>query len=111
MDTSKEAIKLFSKRLRLERALKVVKKYWKAGPSLVCLSCIEVSHNCLGKCRARAVEHVICAGAHKVEDHRCEVIGFTVEIGKIRTHVTSKYANCGSKQQIIAFKCLARLKT
>lgn len=108
--TSEEAVKLCSKGLRFGGALKVVEKYWEAGPSSVCLSCAGVGHDRLGECGARAVQCVICAGAHKAEDHRCGVMGCTVKMGKICTHVTPKCANCGAKHQATAFKCPARLK-
>lgn len=45
VSTSEEVGKLCSKRLRFDRALKVVKKYWEAKPGLVCLSCARISHN------------------------------------------------------------------
>ena len=53
---------------------------------------------------------MICAGAHKTEDHRCGVTGCTVKMGKICTHVTPKCANCGGKHQATAFRCPARAK-
>ncbi len=59
----------------------------------------------------QAVQCVICAGAHKVEDHRCGVTGYTVKMGKVCTYVTSNYANCRAKHQATAFKYQARLKT
>ena len=108
--TSEEAAKLCSKGLRFGEALKVVEKYWEARPGSVCLSCAGLGHDCLGECGDRAVQCVICAGAHKVEDYRCGVTGCTVKMGKICTHVTPKCANCGAKHQATAFKCQARLK-
>ena len=110
MGTSKEAAKLCSKGLRFGGALKIVEKYWEAGPGLVCLSCAGVGHDCLEECGDRAVQCVICADVHKVEDHRCGVTGCTVKMGKICTHVIPKCANCGAKHQATAFKCQARLK-
>ncbi len=108
--TSEEAAKLCSKGLRFGGALKVVEKYWEAGPGSVCLSCAGVGHDRLGECGDRAVQCVICAGAHKVEDHRCGVTGCVVKMGKICTHVTPKCANCGAKHQATALRCPARLK-
>ena len=105
-----EASKLCSKGLRFGGALKVVEKYWKAGPGSVCMSCAGIGHDCLGECGERAVKCVICAGAHKVENHRCGVTGCTIKMGKICTHVTPKCANCGGNHQAIAFKCPARLR-
>ena len=108
--TSEEASKLCSGGLRFGGALKVVEKYWEARPSSVCLSCAGIGHDCLGECKNRAVQYVICAGAHKVQDHRCGVIGCTMKMGKICTHVTPKCANCGAKHQATTFRCPARLK-
>ena len=48
---SEEASKLYSKGLRFGIALKVVEKYWKSGPFLVCLSCVSVGHNYWGECK------------------------------------------------------------
>ena len=64
--TSEEASKLCSRRLRFGGALKVVKKYWEVGPSLVCLSCASVGHDRLEEYKDQAIQCVICAGAHKV---------------------------------------------
>lgn len=92
------------------RFQKVVEKYWEVGPGSVCLSCAGVGHDRLGECRDRAVQCMICAGAYKVEDHRCGVTGCTVRMGKICTHVIPKCANCGAKHQATTFCCLAKLK-
>ncbi len=53
---------------------------------------------------------MIYAGVHKAKDHRCGVTSYTVEMGKIYTHVTPKYANCGGKHQATVFRCPARVK-
>ena len=107
---SAEASKLCSKGLRFGGALKVVGKYWEAGPGSVCMSCPGVGHNRLGECRDRAIQCVICVGAHKAENHRCGVTGCTIKMGKICTQVTPKCANCEGNHQATAFKCPARLK-
>ena len=88
----------------------MVEKYWEAGPNSVCMSCADVGHDCLGECGDRAIQCVICAGAHKAENHRCGVIGCTVKMGKICTHVTPKCANCGGNHQTTAFKYPAKQK-
>ena len=105
-----EASKLCSKGLRFGGALKVVEKYWEAGPGSVCMSCAGVGHDRMGECGDRAIQCVICAGAHKVENHKCGVTGCTTKVGKICTHVTPKCANCGGNHQATAFRCPARLK-
>ncbi len=67
---SGETSLLCSKRLRFRRALKVVEKYWEAGPGSVCISYKAVDHYRLGNCGKRAMECVICAGLYKVKNHK-----------------------------------------
>lgn len=110
VENSTEASKLCSKGLRFGGALKMVKKYWKAGPGLVCMSYAGVGHNCLGEYRKKAIKCVICASAHKVKNHRYGITGCTIKMDKIYTHVTPKYANCRENHQAIAFKCPTRLR-
>lgn len=107
---SAEVSKLCSKGLKFGGTLKVVEKYWEAGPGSICMSCAGVGHNRLGECGDRAIQCVICAGAHKAENHRCGVTGCTIKMGKICTHVTPKCANCEGNHQATAFKYPARLK-
>ncbi len=107
---STEASQLCSKGLRFGGTLKVVEKYWEAGPCSICMSCAGIGHDRLGKCGNRGVQCVICAGAHKVESHKCGVIGCTAKMGKICTHIIPKCANCGGNHQATAFKCPAKLR-
>lgn len=88
----------------------MVEKYWEAGPSSICMNCTGMGHDRLGGCGDRRVQCVICAGAHKVESHKCGVTGCTVKMGKICTHVIPKCANCGGNRQATAFKCPAKLR-
>ena len=88
----------------------MVEKYWEARPDSVCMSCVGVGHDRLGKCGNRALQCIICVGDHKVENHAYGVTGCNIRKGKICTHVTPKCANCGGNHQAIAFKCPARLK-
>lgn len=107
---SAEASTLCSKGLRFGRALKVVEKYWEAGPGSVCMSCAGVGHNRLGECGDRTLQCVICAGDHKAENHTCGITGCNVKKGKICAYVMPKCANYGGNHQTTAFKCPARLK-
>lgn len=75
------------------------------------MSCAGVGYKRLGECEDRAIKCVICISAHKAKNHRYGVTGYTVKMGKIYTHVTPKYANCGGNYQATAFKDPARLKT
>lgn len=75
--------KLYSKRLRFEEVLKVVEKYWEAGPGSICVSCVGVGHNCLAKYRNRAIQYVTYTRFHKIENYRCGVKSYMVKIYKI----------------------------
>lgn len=110
MGNSTEASQLCSKGLRFGGTLKVVEKYWEAGPCSICMSCAEIRHDQLTGCGNKGVQCVIYAGAHKVKSHKCGVIGCTAKIEKICTHVIPKCANCGENHHATAFKCPAKLK-
>ena len=105
-----EASKLCSKGLRFGGAPKVVEKYWEAGPGSVCMTCSGIGHDRLGGCKERPEQCVICAGAHKTENHRCGVTGCAAKKGKICIHVVPKCANCGGNHQATAYRCPARQK-
>lgn len=45
MGTSKEVIKLCSKKLRFGDVFDIVGKYWGVRPVLVCLSCLGIDQN------------------------------------------------------------------
>ena len=105
-----EASKLCAKGLRFGGAPKVVEKYWEAGPSSICMTCSGIGHDRLGGCGERPIQCVICAGAHKSENHKCGVTGCTAKKGKICIHVVPKCANCGGNHQATAFRCPARQK-
>ncbi len=110
MRNSTEVFQLCSKGLRFGGTLKVIEKYWEAGPLSICMSCTGIGHDRLGGCDNRGVQCMICAGAHMVENHKCGVIGRTAKIGKICTHIIPKCANCGGNHQATAFKCPAKLR-
>lgn len=110
MNISKKVAKLCSKGLRFGGTLKIIKKYWEVRPSLVCLSCVRISHNRLKECTNRAIQCIICIGAHKVEDYIYRVIGGIIKMTKICTYVIPKYANCAAKYQAMASRYLARVK-
>lgn len=69
-----------------------------------------IGHDRLGECGDRAIQCVICAGAHKVGNHKCGVTGCTAKVDKICTHITPKCANCGGNHQATTFRCPAGLK-
>ncbi len=102
--------KLFAKGLRFGGAPKVVEKYWEAGPSSVCMTCLGIGHDRLGSCNKRPAQYVICAGAHKSKNHRCGVTRCVAKAGKICIHVVPKCANCRGNHQATAFRYPARQK-
>lgn len=75
---SKKAAKICSKKLRFGEALKIVKKYWKAKPGLICLSFARINHDYFGEYEDKAIQYVICASINKVEDCCCEVTSYII---------------------------------
>lgn len=55
VENSAEASILYSRGLRLKEAIKVIEKYWKARPGLVCMSCARVGYDRLRKCGDKAL--------------------------------------------------------
>ena len=102
--------KLCAKGLRFGGVPKVVEKYWEAGPNSMCMTYSGIGHDRLKRCNERPVQCVICAGAHKSENHRDGVTGCVAKIGRICIHVIPKCANCGDNHQATAFRCPARQK-
>lgn len=74
------------------------------------MTCSGIGHDRLEGCNQRPEQCVICAGAHKSENHKCGVTGCTVKMGKICIYVVPKRANCGGNHQATAFRCPARQK-
>lgn len=105
-----DASKICTKGLRFGGSLKVVEKYWKAGPSSVCMTCSGIGHERVGGCGERIAQCVICARPHKSENDKCGVTGCTTKGGNICIHVVPKCANCGSNHQETALRCPVRQK-
>ncbi len=106
--SSSEATHLCAKRLRFGGTFKVVERYWEAGPGSVCPICCGIGHDRLGKCGERPAKCTICAGPHKLEEHKCGVKGCETGFGKICSHVTAVCANCKGAHQATSGKCPAR---
>lgn len=49
VDISKKVAQLYFKKLRFRGVFKVIKKYWKVGPSLIYLSYTKEDNDCLKK--------------------------------------------------------------
>lgn len=88
----------------------MVERYWKAGPSSVCLTCCGIGHKRMGSCGNRPPKYIIWAVPHKVEEHCCVVAGYNKREGKICVHVTAKYANCGGNHVANFPRCVSRHK-
>lgn len=105
-----EAKHLCASGLRFGGVTRVVERYWEAGPSSVCMTCCGIGHERMGNCGDRPSQCTICAGAHKVENHRCGVVGCTKGVGKVCVHVMLKCANCGENHAANSPRCSSRHK-
>ena len=105
-----EGKRLCASGLRFGGIVKVVEKYWESGPSSVCLTCCGIGHERMGKCGDQPPKCIICAGPHKVEDHRCGVNGCSKGIGKMCAHVLALCANCGGNHPANSTHCTLRHK-
>ena len=105
-----KAFYLCARGLRFGGALKVVEKFWKAGPGSICLICCGIGHDRLGNCGERLMQCTLYAGPHKLGKHKCGVIGCQARLGKIYSHVTATCANCQGNHQAISVKCPVRHK-
>ena len=105
-----EATYLCAKGLRFGGSLKVVERYWEAGPGSVCPNCCGIGHDWPGKCGERPSQCTLCAGPHQLEEHKSDVSCCKVRMGKSCTHVTVCCANCESNYQATSTRCMARQK-
>lgn len=105
-----EAKKLCANGLRFGGAVKVVEKYWEAGPGSVCMRCCGLGHERLGSCGDRPEKCLLCAGPHQASNHQCGVDGCSKKPGKLCTHVVARCANCMGNHQANFARCPARQK-
>lgn len=103
-----EAKQLCASGLRFGHVIKKVEKYWEAGPSSVCMTCCGIGHERMGDCNNRPPKCIICAGLHKVSEHRCGVVGCSKGVGKSCIHVVAKCANCNSNHPANSPRCALR---
>ena len=103
-----EAKKLCASGLRFGGVVRVVERYWEAGPSSVCMICCGIGHQRMGSCEGRPEKCLICAGPHKAENHQCGVAGCKKGKGKICAHITPKCANCGRDHIANSSRCASR---
>ena len=88
----------------------MVERYWEAGPGSVCPNCCGIGHDRPGKCGERPPQCTLCAGPHRLEEHKCGVSGCKVGMGKSCTHVIVRCANCEGNHQATSTRCIARQK-
>ena len=105
-----EAKKLCASGLRFRGVIRVVERYWEAGPGSVCMTCCGIGYQRMGSCGDRPEKCIICAGPHKVEDHQCGVTGCKKGKRKICVHVTPKCANCTGAHAANSPRCISRHK-
>ena len=105
-----EAKRLCASGLRFGGLVRMVEKFWEAGPSSVCMTCCGIGHARMGECGNRPAKCAICTGAHKVEEHQCGVAGCIKGRGKICPHVTVKCANCDGNHMANSPRCISRHK-
>ncbi len=103
-----EAKNLCASGLRFGGIVSVVEKYWEAGPNSVCMTCCGIGHERMRDCGDRPARCVICAGPHKIEEHRCGVVGCRKGNGKICVHVTAVCASCGGNHTANFPRCASR---
>jgi len=101
---------LCAKRLRFGGALKIIEKYWEAGPGSVCTICCGIGHDWPSGYGKRPAKCTLCAGSHRLEEYMCGVDGCQIGSGKICMHVTATCANCQGNYQATSTKCLVRHK-
>lgn len=94
MGNSVKASNLYSEKLRSGGTLKIIKKYWKAWFGLIFINYIGVNYGCPTEYRNRVLQYIISIGIYKVENCKCEVIGYIIKINKIYTYIILKYTNC-----------------
>lgn len=99
-----EVSRLCIKRLRFGRVSKVVEKYWKARSSSIYMTCSGISYDQLGGCNESLEQYVICAEAHKIENHVYGVTRYRVK-KNICIYIIQRYANCDGNHQATAFGC------
>lgn len=88
-----EDSKLCIKRPRFEGAPKILKKYWDAGLSSVCMICLGIDYNQLREFSKRLANYVIYVGAYKSENHKYRVTNYEIRWGKICIHIILKCIN------------------
>ena len=96
--------------LRFGGVVRVVEKYWEAGPGSVYMTCCDIEYQQMGSCGNRPEKCVICAGSHKVEDHQCGVIGCKKKKSKICIYVIPKCANLMRAHAANSSRCVSRYK-
>lgn len=74
------------------------------------MTCYGIGHERMRDCGDRPAKCIICAGLHKIEEHRCGVVGCRKGNGKICVYITALCANCGSQHTANFLRCALRHK-
>jgi hypothetical protein len=87
-----------------------VARYINAGPDTFCESCCGWGHH-VSKCgRLGMVRCMLCMGAHKTEEHQCDVVGCKAKKGQNCNHNVNKYANCKGEHIAKSNECPKKRK-
>jgi len=72
----------------------------------LCSMCSQWGHSEF-RCQQAAATCTICAGAHRTEEHRCEV-AICGKVGKVCPHTEMKCPNCGGRHPTQDARCQAK---
>jgi len=72
----------------------------------LCSTCSQWGHSEF-RCQQAAATCTICAGAHRTEEHRCEV-AICGKVGKVCPHTEMKCPNCGGRHPAQDARCQAK---
>ena len=75
--------KLCANGLCFKGAVKLMEKYWEAGPGLVCIRCCGIGHKRLGSCGDRPEKCLLYAGPHQASNHQSGIDGCSKKLRKL----------------------------
>jgi hypothetical protein len=85
-----------------------VKPYMNAGPDSLCELCCEWGH-IESKCSHHQPKCRYCAGPHRSREHRCKVIGCTLNQGALCSNMQEKCPNCNWNHIAFSGKCAKQI--
>ena len=105
-----EASYLYANGLRFRGGLKVIERFWEVGPGSVCPIYCGVEYDRLENCEERPSQCTLCAGPHRLDEHRCRVNSCQSGSVKSCSHITPTCANWQSRHRATFFKCPVKYK-